>query len=105
MSTLGKAYIEVPEGWKRKPLEVMSRHWRTVVTPDGKNLWLNFDDGHTQHKAPVVTEAPEDLDGQPCAIEEYWGEVTEPGNDVVRHEALTVALPALQPNGFKAMSQ
>ena len=39
----------------------MSYHSRAVVSPDGEELWLNLDDGHTQHKAPSVSEAPEEV--------------------------------------------
>ena len=36
---LGKL-IEIREGRKRKPLEIMAHHWRTVVTLDGDESGL-----------------------------------------------------------------
>ena len=73
---------------KERPLEVMSHHWQAVVTPDGEELWLNLYEGHTQYKAPFITEAPEGVDGQSCAFQAYWGEITEPGKDMVRERKL-----------------
>ena len=43
----------VAQDWKWQPLDT-SHHWRTVVNPDGEELWLNLHDRHMQHKATCV---------------------------------------------------
>ena len=67
----------------------MSHHWTAVATLDGKQRWFNLHDGHMLRKAPFVTETLEKVDGQSSAIQAYWGEFTERGNDAVREKVLT----------------
>ena len=33
----------VPEGWTKPALDVFARDWTSIVTPEGKDLWIQLD--------------------------------------------------------------
>ena len=84
----------VPDGWCKDAITTLAHQWQTVQTPEGKDLWLRMDTGHTQKSSPFLAEvknvATDDGDDTRIA---YWGEVTEPGNDVVRPEVVEYLPP------------
>ena len=77
----------VPDGWCKDAITTLAHQWQTVQAPTRKDLWLRMDTGHTQYSssflAKVKSAAIDDGDNASIA---YWGEVTEPGNDVIRPE-------------------
>ena len=62
-----------------------------------EDLWLRMDTGQTQYSSPFLSEvksaAADDVDDTRIA---HWGEVTEPGNDVVRPEVVEITATARQ---------
>ena len=87
-----------PEGWNKDAIDTLSQQWKTSIVPEGKNLWLRTRDGHTQYLSPFIAEVEgatihlEDDHRQAC-----WGEVSEPGNDIVRQEVVEFAPPMDKP--------
>ena len=79
-------------------MQTLVGRWQIVQTPEGKSLWRRMDTGQTQYSSPFLVEAQSEAteDKEETRIA-YWGEVTEPGNDVVRPEVLHIFPPKDQP--------
>ena len=86
-----------PEGWRKDAITTLAHQWKTIQIPEGKDLSLHLDSGHT-HYSPFIAE----VESATAAVEddakqEFWGEITEPGNDVVRTEVVEVNPPQHMP--------
>ena len=70
----------VPEGWTKSALDVLAREWTSIVTPEGKDLWIQLKIGKAQYSSPFMSEF---ADARTADSYAYWGDVNEAGNDQV----------------------
>ena len=80
----------IPEGWTRSALDVFARDWTSIVTPEGKDLWIQLKTGKAQYSSPFLSEF---ADAKTTDSFAYWGDVNEAGNDQVRQEVLDFVCP------------
>ena len=41
----------IPEGWTKSALDVLARDWTSIVTPEGKDLWIQLKTGKAQYSS------------------------------------------------------
>ena len=87
-----------PEGWSKDAMTTLAHQWKTIQTPEGKDLGVRLDSGHTQYSSPFTAE----VESATATVSEdakqaFWGEVTEPGNDIVRTEVVEFNPPQCKP--------
>ena len=88
----------VPEGWTKSALDVFARDWTSIVTPEGKDLWIQLKTGKAQYSSPFMSEF---ADAKTTDSFAYWGDVNEAGNDHVRQEVLDFVCPTHQPDQLR----
>ena len=88
----------IPEGWTKPALDVFARDWTSIITPEGKDLWIQLKTGKSQYSSPFVSEFVEAKSADSFA---YWGDVNEDGNNHVRQEVLDFVCPAQQPEQLR----
>ena len=69
----------IPEGWTKSALDVFARDWTSIVTPEGKDLWIQLKTGKAQYSSPFMAEF---ADAKTVDSFAYWGDVNEAGNDL-----------------------
>ena len=79
-------------------LDVFARDWTSIVTPEGKELWIQLKTGKAQYSSPFVSEFADAKNADSYA---YWGDVNEAGNDQVRQEVLDFVCPTHQPEQLR----
>ena len=75
----------IPEGWTKSALDVLAREWTSIVTPEGKDLWIQLKTGKAQYSSLFMSEF---ADAKIADSFAYWGDVNEAGNDQARQEVL-----------------
>ena len=92
----------IPEGWTKPALDSLARDWTSIVTPDGKDLWIQLKTGRSQYSSPFMSEIA-DAKNADTRFNSYahWGDVNEVGNDHVRQEVLDFVCPAQQPEQLR----
>ena len=88
----------IPEGWTKPALDVFARDWTSIVTPEGKDLWIQLKTGKAQYSSPFVSEF---ADAKTADSFAYWGDVNEDGNNQVRQEVLDFVCPTHQPEQLR----
>ena len=88
----------VPEGWTKPALDAFARDWTSIVTPEGKDLWIQLRTGKAQYSSPFVSEF---ADAKNVDSYAYWGDVNEAGNYQVRQEVLDFVCPTHQPEQLR----
>ena len=88
----------IPEGWAKPALDVFARDWTSIITPEGKDLWIQLKTGKSQYSSPFVSEF---VDAKIADSFAYWGDVNEAGNDHVRQEVLDFVCPTHQPEKLR----
>ena len=88
----------IPEGWTKPALDSLARDWTSIVTPEGKDLWMQLKTGKSQYSSPFMSEIA-DAKNADTRLNSYayWGDVNEVDNDHVRQEVLDFVCPAQQP--------
>ena len=81
-----------------KGSDVFARDWTSIITPEGKDLWIQLKTGKSQYSSPFVSEFVEAKSGDSFAC---WGDVNEDGNHHVRQEVLDFVCPAQQPEQLR----
>ena len=92
----------IPEGWTKPALDTLARDWTSIITPEGKDLWIQLKTGKSQYSSPFLSEIADakNVDTQLNSYA-YWGDVNEVGNDHVRQEVLDFVCPAQQPEQLR----
>ena len=80
----------IPAGWTKPALDAFARDWTSIITPEGKDLWIQLKTGKSQYSSPFVSEFVEAKTVDSFA---YWGDVNEDGNNHVRQEILDFVCP------------
>ena len=44
----------IPEGWTRPALDTLARDWTSIITPEGKDLWIQLKTGKAQYFFTVL---------------------------------------------------
>ena len=81
--------VITPDGWNTDAITTLAHPWKTIQTPEGKDLWLRMDSGRTQDSSRFIAE----VESATATVTEdakqaFWGEVTEPGNNIARPEVV-----------------
>ena len=80
-----------PDGWNKDAIDTLVHKWKTIITLEGKELWLRMNDGHTQYSSPEVEGAI--FAAMDDNILACWGDLNEPGHDIVHQEVVFVPPP------------
>ena len=92
----------IPEGWTKPALDTLARDWTSIITPEGKDLWIQLKTGKAQYSSPFLSEIADAKNADVQASSHaYWGDVNEVGNDHVRQEVLDFVCPAQQPEQLR----
>ena len=92
----------IPEGWTKPTLDILSRDWTSIITPEGKDLWIQLKTGKSQYSSPFMSEVADAKNADTrWNSYAYWGDVNEVGNDHVRQEVLDFVCPAQQPEQLR----
>ena len=43
----------IPEGWTKPALDILARDWTSIVTPEGKDLWIQLKTGNHSILRPL----------------------------------------------------
>ena len=92
----------IPEGWTKPALDTLARDWTSIITPEGKDLWIQLKTGKSQYSSPFLSEITDakNADARLTSYA-YWGDVNEVGNDHVRQEVFDFVCPAQQPEQLR----